>query len=438
MVGTQSGHARVSTHAPDRLAVAHFTLTDAGGGAAGAVARLHRALLAHDVDSRLLVARKRTTDPATHAVVNGALAAQSFAWSRRLDLLPRWLGHPRADVYWSPGWHSLRDLTAWPSVTSADVLALYWLPRGFMGIRQVGRLLSLGKPVVWRLSDMWPFTGGCHYSRGCEAFTNGCGECPQLRSRRVNDLSRRLHNLKRKQWSGGDLTVVSPSRWMAETARRSPVFAGRDIRVIATGVDTSIFRPIDRSEARRACGLPADIPLVLFGADAPLHDARKGGSSVVSVMNRIPAALRSGLVLFGTSSRPEGIPESVPVFPMGTVSGESAMANLYSACDVFLAPSRQENLANTVLEAMACGTPVVAFALGGMAEAIEPGRTGFLGRAPNDFELADATSTLLNDSALRAGMSTQARGRALSLFDLRVQAGKYVDLYREKLGARFS
>jgi glycosyltransferase involved in cell wall biosynthesis len=121
---------------------------------------------------------------------------------------------------------------------------------------------------------------------------------------------------------------------------------------------------------------------------------------------------------------------------MGTVSQESAMANVYSACDVFLAPSRQENLANTVLEAMACGTPVVAFAVGGMLEAIEHGRTGLLVRPMEDRELADATSTLLSDEALRAGMRIQARKRALALFDVHVQAGKYIDLYREKLGAR--
>ena len=420
------------------LAVSHFTLTDSGGGAAGAVARLHRALLAHGIDSRLHVARKGTTDPATRPLVRGILADQALAWSRRLDLLPCWLRHPRSKAFWSPGWHSLRDVTAWPSVTSADVLGLYWLPRGFMGIRQVGRLLLLGKPVVWRLSDMWPFTGGCHYSGPCEAFADGCGRCPQLGSRRVNDLSRSMHGRKQKHWNAGDLTVVSPSRWLAESARRSPVFADRDIRVIATGVDTRVFRPIDRREARQACGLPMDIPLVLFGADAALRDARKGSSSVVSVMQRISADLRPGLVLFGTSSRPDGIPESIPVYPMGTVSGESTMANLYSACDVFLAPSRQENLANTVLEAMACGTPVVAFAVGGMIEAIDHGRTGLLGRRMDDLELADATSTLLGDGSMRAGMGTAARERALTLFDLHVQAGKYIELYQERLDARLS
>jgi len=220
---------------------------------------------------------------------------------------------------------------------------------------------------------------------------------------------------------------------MADAARQSPILADRDIRVIATGVDTEVFRPLERAEARRAWGLPPDRRLVLFGADAGLRDGRKGGAAVLDVMRRIAAEGNTdlGLVLFGTDTAPEGLPDAVSLHPMGTITDQARLAQLYSACDVFLAPSKQENLANTVLEAMACGIPVVAFALGGMIEAIEHGRTGLL-VAPGDVAtLAGMTAMLLADESMRLRFSAESRTRARASFDLRTQTTKYIALYRE-------
>lgn len=414
------------------ISIAHFTLVDAGGGAAGAVSRLHHELLRQGITSRLHVGRKLGTDPHTHDLSDECfLRKHALTLSRRLDLLPLLLRHGRPDAFWSPGWHSLRDVEQ--EAADADVLCFYWVPRGLLGIEQIGRLLSLGKPCVWRLSDMWPFTGGCHYSGDCTGFQRGCGNCPQLRSHQAHDLSSRLYASKRDHWRAGNLTVVSPSRWMAELAGRSQILAGRDIRVIATGVDTDVFRPFDRTEARRVWGLPPDRRLVLFGADGALRDGRKGGAAVLDVMERIAAQGNTdvGLVLFGTDTPPEGLSNTISLHPMGTITDQARLAHLYSACDVFLAPSKQENLANTVLEAMACGTPVVAYALGGMIEAIEHGRTGLLGAPGDDAALAGMTATLLADEAMRNRFSADSRARARASFDLRTQTAKYIALYRE-------
>jgi glycosyltransferase involved in cell wall biosynthesis len=431
----------VNREAPSEasLSIAHFTLADAGGGAAGAVFRLHRELLRQDVSSHLYVGRKTGTDPHTRDLSQECLLGKhAMVLSRRLDLLPRLLRHPRADDFWSPGWHSLRDVTTLPGVIDANVVCLYWVPRGFLGIAQIGRLLALGKPCVWRLSDMWPFTGGCHYSGNCTSFEQGCGHCPQLRSRQTRDLSRTLFASKERHWRGGHLTVVSPSRWMADAARLSPILKDREIRVIATGVDTTVFQPFDRAQARREWGLPQDRRLVLFGADAALRDGRKGGSSVIMAMQQIAAQgipTQIALVLFGTDEVPEGMPDGIPVYSMGTISDEVRLARLYAACDLFLAPSAQENLANTVLEAMACGTPVVAYALGGMVEAIEHGGTGFLVTPADEASLAQATAALLADDMTRHRFAVESRSRALTSFDLRTQTAKYIALYRELSGS---
>lgn len=414
------------------MSIAHFSLVDVGGGAAGAVSRLHHELLRQGVESRLYVGRKLGTDPNTHDLSDTCfLRKHALTLSRRLDLLPLLLRYGRLGTIWSPGWHGLRDVV--PETANADVLCFYWIPRGLLGITQVGRLLSLGKPCVWRLSDMWPFTGGCHYSGDCMGYQHGCGSCPQLRSQRPRDLSSQLYTMKRNRWRTGNLTIVSPSQWMAEAAKRSQIFAGRDIRVIATGVDTDVFQPFDRTEARRAWGLPLDRRLVLFGADAALRDGRKGGDVVREVMQRSAARsnIALGLVLFGTDTAPEGLPDSVSIHPMGTITDQARLARLYAACDVFLAPSKQENLANTVLEAMACGTPVVAYALGGMIEAIAHGQTGLLATPRDDAALAEMTFKLLADEDLCINFSANSRARALASFDLRTQTQKYIALYRE-------
>lgn len=422
----------------DGLSVAHFSLADGGGGAAGAVRRLHRELARQGVRSTLHVANRHTSDADTIDVSAGKLLGRhALSIARKIDLLPVRVLHPSSNAFWSPGWHSLRDLTRRSSVRDADVLALYWLPRGFLGIRQVGRLLALAKPVVWRLSDMWPFTGGCHYSGDCSRYELGCGACPQLRSTNPRDLSARLSASKRAHWRGADLTVISPSAWMAQAASRSTILHGRDIRVIATGVDTDVFQPADAAQARRELGLPLDRPLVLFGADAALRDERKGSGVALAVMRQLASNAKQraapALVLFGTSARPEGLPDSVPVHALGVIADDARLAKIYAACDVFLAPSAQENLANTVLEAMACGTPVVAFAIGGMNEAIEHGSDGMLVPAGDVAALGEATAALLADATRRRELSGQARTRALANFDLRTQAARWVALYREKL-----
>ena len=417
------------------LSIAHFSLVDVGGGAAGAVSRLHRELLQQGIESHLYVGRKLGSDPNTHDLSDACfLRKRALTLSRRLDLLPLLLRHGRPSAFWSPGWHSLRDVTR--EANDADILCFYWVPRGLLGIAQIEQLLSLGKPCVWRLSDMWPFTGGCHYSGDCMGYPHGCGSCPQLHSQRPRDLSNQLYTMKRDRWRTGNLTIVSPSHWMAEAAKRSQIFADRDIRVIATGVDTDVFQPLDRVEARRAWGLPLDRRLVLFGADAALRDGRKGGDVVREVMQHSAAQgnVDLGLVLFGTDTAPEGLPGSVSIHPMGTITDQARLARLYAACDLFLAPSKQENLANTVLEAMACGTPVVAYALGGMIEAIAHGQTGLLAKPRDNAALAEMTSTLLADEDLRNHFSTNSRARALASFDLRTQTQKYIALYRELTG----
>ena len=421
------------------IRVAHFSFADSDGGAAKATYRLHSALQAQGVDGRLYVLRKGTDDSSVVSVTEyarfGTLASEL---APRIDLLPMKLAHPKARAYWSPGWYGSVDPLKLPGVAEADVLCLYWVTRGLLGIRQIERLLATGKPVVWRLSDMWPFTGGCHYSTGCDRFMANCGQCPQLQSRGERDMSRWMLASKLGRWRKGNLTVVSPSRWMAELAGKSSLFAERSIHVIPTGVDIKLFRSMDQATARDILRLPLDRTLVLYGATSALTDTRKGSDVIVDAFRALNDApgkqtIFPGLVLFGTSRIPAGLPADIPVYPLGMVRDEAMLPIVYSACDIFAAPSREENLANSVLEAMACGLPVIAYKVGGMLDAIDHGKTGLLVDPADKNAMAEGLRNLLEDHDLRQTFGRNARQRAEQQFSLSEQAQAYAALYAEIL-----
>jgi glycosyltransferase involved in cell wall biosynthesis len=416
--------------------VAGFSFADSGGGAAKAAYRLHTALRAQGAEATLHVLRKESGDPTVRTVSAyaqfGTLAPEL---APRIDQLPRKIFHGSSQAFWSTGWYGAVDATALPGIPDSDVLMLYWVTRGLLGIKQIGRLLATGKPVIWRLSDMWPFTGGCHYSQACVRYEQHCGECPQLSSSRSSDLSAWLHRAKRRHWAGGNLTIVAPSSWMAEKARRSSLFADRTVKVIPTGVDCNLFRPIPKETARNILGLPLDRPLILYGATSALSDPRKGGDLAVRAYVRAfeSSAQIPVLIVFGSMSRPAGIPDHMPVQALGIIRDESMLALIYSACDVFVAPSREENLANSVLEAMACGLPVLSMNVGGMSDAIEDGRNGRLVDPAAPEALADRLRELIEDKALRERMSVAAREMAVAKFSAVRQAQSYIGLFEELL-----
>jgi glycosyltransferase involved in cell wall biosynthesis len=414
------------------LRVAHFSFADGGGGAAQAVYRLHTALRDQGIDGQLHVLRRQTEDPTVRT-----MAARMDQWAApRIDMAAVTLGGYRPRAFWSPGWYGASDPMKVPGVAEADIIALYWIPRGFLGVREVEKLLETGKPVVWRLSDMWPFTGGCHYAGSCDRYLSHCGACPELGSARERDLSWRMHETKQRRWEKGNLTIVAPSQWIARCAADSSLFRARTVRVIATGVDTGKFQRLPKEAARAALGLPLDQPLVLYGAISAVTDARKGATAVTRAMDALYASggdKLPGLLIYGADVAPPGLPPSMPTHVLGVLKGEAALAMAYSAADVFVAPAKEENLANSVLEAMACELPVVAFNAGGMSDAVSD-ETGALLPQGDIDGLAAALKRILSDPMLARSMGVRARHRVLNDFCLQKQASRYADLYVEMAG----
>jgi glycosyltransferase involved in cell wall biosynthesis len=335
----------------------------------------------------------------------------------------------------SPAWLPGLAVDRLPEVRRADLISLFWVCGGYLSLKTMGRLLRLNKPVVWRLSDMWPFTGGCHYSFGCHRYEDHCGRCPQLSSSWEHDLSWLVMKRKKRWWQGQPLTVVCPSRWLAACARRSTLFREARIEIIPTGVDTGIFQPRDQAQARDLLQLPQDVPLILFGAINPLDDHRKGGRELAAALSILAQKAECEklphLVIFGTWRQPEIPGWTKPIHVLGRLGDDASLALAYAAADVFVAPSLEDNLPNTVIEAMACGLPCVAFNTGGLPDLIDAGENGYLAAPGDSKDLARGIAWVLADRACRRNLGEKARAKVARGFDLADAAGKYEALYQE-------
>lgn len=301
--------------------------------------------------------------------------------------------------------------------------------------RTLRALAARGQGVVWTLHDMNPFTGGCHYDRECGRYLEECGCCPALRSNDARDFS---HTIWRRKSDGLDrldparTIVTCPSEWLAGEARRSPLLSRFEAQAIPNGLDLDFFRPVDRAMARERFGFPARARIVLFVASS-LEVERKGFPQLAQAMRRLEGL--SGLLLAGAGASGES-PAGIPCRLLGPVSDPTAMRDLYSAADVLAVPSLQDNLPNTVMEAMACGLPVAAFAAGGIPEMVRPGRTGLLAPVGDAAALAEAIGTLLGDEDARRRMGEEARRVAEREYGEVLQADRYSKIYKTLLSNR--
>ncbi len=287
-------------------------------------------------------------------------------------------------------------------------------------------------PIVWTLHDMNPFTGGCHYSNGCESFGSGCGNCPQVRAPATHDVSFESFRVKRRALSRKNLHVVTPSRWLGELARKSKIWPHQTtFHVNRLGFDLHQFRPLDKQDARKRLGIHSDAVLLCFGAE-DIRNQRKGFHHLLNCLPQVRADHEIECLVFGTGEIPAaaGLPK---MHHFGYVDSVEQQALIYSAADLVIVPSREDNQPQIGLEAMACGTPVVGFNAGGIAEYVREGITGRLARLGDETQLADKISKLVNEHESRKHMSTRARMMMQDEFELGKQSDAYISLYRNVL-----
>ena len=386
-----------------RLDVTQLSTTDVRGGAAKAAHRLHGALGSVGVRSSMLVAQRFSADPDIFEY--NPLAPAPAALGRIFFRIGRRLHRPtlrKAGAYFSPEW----TLTGWRLASQlpfSDVVNLHWVA-DFVSFRTLRRLTAR-LPVVWTLHDMNPFTGGCHYSGTCERYTGRCGACPQLlTSSGEDDMTRRIFERKQHILRAIDpkrLTIVCPSRWLAHESERSALFRDFDVRFIPGAVDVDEYRPVQRVEARLRLNLPLDARIVLFVAES-IADQRKGFGYLMQAVTAIRDAVPKLLLV--TLGRCDASPPPDPLFRhLGSLPDSERQRAAYSAADVLAVPSLQDNCPNTVMESLACGTPVVGFATGGIAETIADGCTGLLAPTGDAAALAPQSPPDPGRSAAQPG-----------------------------------
>jgi len=311
---------------------------------------------------------------------------------------------------------------------SCDVINLHWIAR-FVDYGSLFPQLPRRIPIVWTLHDMNPFTGGCHYTGGCEGYLHGCGNCPQLGSDSRNDLSHRIWQRKRESFEKlgpEQLHIVTASRWMADKTARSSLLGRFSVTHIPYGLDTDVFAPRDRHLAREVLNISRDAKVVLFAAHS-LHNRHKGFPLLIQALSGLRGL--PNLLLLSLGRGGSRVEVHVPHVHLGHLNNDSMLSLVYSAADLLVIPSLQEAMGQTGLESMSCGVPVVGSAVGGIPDMIRPGVTGLLAPPGDADALGGAIRRLLQNPVERAEMGANCRRIALEEYAIEAQARRHVTLY---------
>ena len=384
------------------MRVLHVSTYDGGQGAARASLRLHQALREAGLDSAMRVAISSSGDPWVRAPRSKprqavALLRSTASW---------WLSKPQRSansVTHSPAALPSR-LDRELNAAAADLLHLHWLQDEFLSVEAIGRLRG---PVLWTLHDSWPFCGSEHYpaSADDQRFSQGYHHHNRAAAEAGLDLDRRTWNRKRRAWQGllPRLQLIAPSRWMAEQAAASALFAGVPCRVIPNALP-EVFRPIPRPQARALLGWPQQHRLILFGAMDGTADRRKGWDLLQAALQRLAAAADPAqppllAVVLGQAQPMQPPPLPVPLLYAGRLADDLTLALAYAAADLVVVPSRLDNLPQSASEAIACGVPLVAFRQGGMGDLVEHGANGWLAEPESPAALAEGIAWCFSGAA---------------------------------------
>lgn len=322
------------------------------------------------------------------------------------------------------GCSEIRESVLYSSLANIpfDVLHLNWVTGGFVNFKD---LLRVEKPIVVTLHDSSMFTGICHVIGECENYKFECGKCPKLDSESPNDKSNWNYLLKKKYYKNLNMTFVSPSTWMAEKAKGSSLLKDKRVIIIPNGLDTQIFYPIDKSVAKRQLGLNPGKKYLVFGA-VTNDDKNKGFDLLVKALETLKDVADIELITFGEGKGAELY--NIHIHEFGFVADEHRLALIYSAADVSIVPSRQESFGQTASEALACGTPVVAFETSGLVDIIDHKINGYLAKPFDSGDMADGIRWCLTHNSC-GKLSLNAREKVISTFDINIVSKKYRALF---------
>ncbi|HTA83574.1 MAG TPA: glycosyltransferase [Bacteroidia bacterium] len=320
--------------------------------------------------------------------------------------------------------YSSYDFTQHPWYKEANIIHLHW-SAGFL---DYSFFHKNHKPIIWTLHDMNPFTGGCHYSDHCNKFIESCSYCHYLKKTSDPAYTNKLHNYKSKYLKqSSPLHIVPLSNWMADCAKKSSLFGAYKQTIIPNGINSNIFKPYPKQEARKELGIPPDKKVLVFVAER-IDNKRKGNKYIMEVSEGLVGS--SNVIICGVG-KPSDSSARANLISLGEIQNEETLAKIYSAADALLIPSIEDNLPNTALEAILCGTPLIAFPVGGLPDIISHGNNGLICSNISSQSLIECINAFLqNGISLSSG---SIRENAVAKYDLPVSAKRYVSLYQSML-----
>ncbi len=404
------------------MKVSHFCTTDFGG-AYRAAQRINAAMRQNGADSELFVRTKTHAGSDCREIINTP-AKRLVSKTKNFANLLLSKGEIITDRFGT-------DITSLDAVKKADVIILHWV-NSFVSYSTLRKLADTGKPVIWVMHDMWPYTGGCHHGYGRDSNDEGCGKCPFLQSGNEEDISRKNFRAKKEALKNSGFTIVSPSRWNLECSKKSAVMSDLKKTVIPNPIDTKIYNPQgDTLLLRKKFDLPLHKKLILFGAMAQSQSKWEGMRMVAKALSDLPSGIKKDceLLLFGNTPDVDLSGFDVPARALGHIEGEQKIAGLYRCADVFVSPSVADNYPNTLLEAICCGTPCVCFDIGGMGDLVKTDVTGYLARPKDTDDLSKGIDRVLNGS-LKEKLQDISYNKNLSDNSYDIIGRQYVDLCR--------
>lgn len=408
------------------------------GGAAVAANRLKEALNNNGIKAKMLV-RDKESDDITVAQLNKSWHQKwDFLWERFVIYMR--LHFKRDNLFLIDIANAGTDITKTREFKEADVIHLSWINQGMLSLKGIRKILESHKPVVWTMHDLWPASSICHYARNCRNYEKQCGNCPLLPGNgSSNDLSARIWRKKSKILERNSILFVTCSRWLADKAKKSGLLSGQKVISIPNPIDSRAFTKENREEARLYAGLPEGKKLILFVSQR-VTDKRKGMDYFITAINKMVEAHpemkdNCGIAILGGKAEELADKLPLPSYPLGYVSEEKKIASIYNSVDLFVLPSLEDNLPNTIMEAMACGVPCVGFNTGGIPEMIDHLKNGYVAEYKSSDDLARGIHWVLSE-ADHQSLSNEAMKKVNQCYSQYAVAMKYIEAYNQAMALK--
>ena len=402
------------------------------GGAAVAASRLMKALNNNGVKAKMLVRDKETDALTVVGLPKSPMLHWHFLWERFVIFCR--LHFSRKHLFEIDIANAGTDITKLREFQEADIIHLHWINQGMLSLGGIRKILQSGKPVVWTMHDIWPATAICHLTMGCHYYINRCAKCKYLPGGGGrNDLASHIWRKKQQMLAEGNIYFVACSRWLESEAKSSALLKGQKITSIPNPIDTHIYRKGNKQEARQRLGLPQDKKLILFASQRVTNE-NKGMSYLVEACRQLSNLKKDLCEVVILGGHAEEVVGQLPMkaHPLGYVNDEQRIVDVYHAADVFVLPSLSENLPNTIMEAMACGVPCVAFKVGGIPEEIDHLKNGYVAAYRDAADLAKGIAWVLQEADYES-LSEQAVHKVTQCYSQQSVAIKYLDVYQQAM-----